>query len=170
LKGQLAVTPLFNGTFVQSFDAKGRVSVPARFRDALRAGSANPVAPAEGNATTSLVLRPSDKLQCIEVWTEANHHALIAELEKLDPLSDEYEAMAIVLFSRAYPMETDKEGRVIIPDMLLGDAGIDRADKVAFLGMGTRFELWHPSRVDERVTSAIVANKARRIKEREAAA
>lgn len=154
------MTPLFNGTFVQSFDAKGRVSVPARFRDALRAGSANPVPPTEANATTSLVLRPSDKVQCIEVWTEARHHTLIAELEKLDPLSDEYDALAIVLFSRAYPMETDKEGRVIVPDMLLSHAGIDRSDRVTFLGMGTRFELWNPALVEERVAGAISTNKA----------
>ena len=154
------MTPLFNGTFVQNFDAKGRVSVPARFRDTLRSGGARPSGASDDPA--SLILRPSDKLPCIEVWTEARHARLIEELEKLDSLSEEYEAMAISLFATASPMDTDREGRVIIPDLLLTHAGIDRRDRVTFLGMGTRFELWRPDMVEARVSNAITAERARR--------
>lgn len=159
-KGLPAVTPLFNGTFVQNFDAKGRVSVPARFRDALRSGGANPGANTDG--PVPLILRPSDRLSCIEVWTESRHHQLIAELDKLDPLSEDYEAMAITLFADACPLETDKEGRVIIPEKLLAHAKVDRTDRITFLGMGTRFELWHPDMAEERVASARAAEHARR--------
>ena len=117
---------LFNGTYVQNFDAKGRVSVPASFRVPLRAGAVSIPADSEGPVSIPLVLRPSEKTRCIEALTEVKHQALVAELEKLDPLSEEYDALATVLFADAWPIETDKEGRIIIHDTLLSHAGISR--------------------------------------------
>ena len=157
--------PLFNGTYVQNFDAKGRVSVPASFRTALRAGVTNPSALGEGPASLPMVLRPSDKSQCIEALTEIRHQALAAELEKLDPLSEEYDALATVLFADAWPVETDKEGRVIVPDALLAFAGIVREGAVAFVGIGPRFQIWHPDRVPDRKAEAraiVIRNRAPR--------
>jgi MraZ protein len=116
------------------------------------------------------VLRPSDKAQCVEALTEVKHQALAAELEKLDPLSDAYDALATVLFADAYPIETDKEGRIIVHDALLGHAGISRNGSVAFVGMGTRFQLWHPDNVPGRKAEAQAANRERMTRQREATA
>ena len=160
---------LFNGTYVQNFDAKGRVSVPASFRVALRAGAVNIAASGDGQISIPLVLRPSDKVQCIEALTEVKHQALVAELEKLDPLGEEYDALATVLFADAYPIETDKEGRIIVHDALLGHAGISRSGCVAFVGMGTRFQLWHPDNVPGRKAEAQATNRDRMARQREAA-
>jgi MraZ protein len=160
---------LFNGTYVQNFDAKGRVSIPASFRAALRAGAVSIAASGEGPVSIPLVLRPSEKVQCIEALTEAKHHALLAELEKLDPLGEEYDTLATVLFADAWPVETDKEGRVIIHDLLLEHAGISRAGSVTFVGMGTRFQLWHPDKVPAHKASAQAAYRARMARMREAA-
>ena len=162
--------PLFNGTYVQNFDAKGRVSIPASFRAALRAGAVNPIPQAEGPVSIPLVLRPSEKARCIEAMTEERHQSLAAELEKLDPLSEEYDALATVLFADAYPIETDKEGRIIVHDALLAFAGISRSASVAFVGMGTRFQLWHPDSVPARKAEAQEAYRARMARQREAAA
>jgi MraZ protein len=161
---------LFNGTFVQNFDAKGRVSIPAPFRAALRAGAVNIAASTEGPISLPLVLRPSEKVQCIEALTEARHQSQVAELEKLDPLSKEYDALATVLFADAYPVETDKEGRVIVLDMLLSHAGLSREGSVAFVGMGTRFQLWHPDNVPGHKATAQATNRERMERRREVAA
>jgi MraZ protein len=152
---------LFNGTFVQNFDAKGRVSIPALFRTALRTGTVSASAQPDGPASIPLVLRPSEKTRCIEGLTETRHQALVDELEKLDPLSDEYDALATVLFADAWPIETDREGRVIIPEPLLRHAGIMRDGSVAFIGLGTRFQIWHPENVDGHKAAARDANRAR---------
>jgi MraZ protein len=149
---------LFNGTYVQNFDAKGRVSVPASFRVALRAGIVSLAAIDEGPVSIPLVLRPSDKAACIEAQTEQKHAALVAELEKLDPLGD------------AWPVETDREGRVIIPDALLSHAGISRSGAVAFVGMGTRFQLWQPENVAAHKAAQHSANRARATRPRDVAA
>jgi MraZ protein len=161
---------LFNGTYVQNFDAKGRVSVPAQFRIPLRAGAVSIPASIDGPVSIPMVLRPSEKAQCIEALTEEKHQALVAELEKLDPLSEEYDALATVLFADAWPIETDKEGRIIVHDALLGHAGIARSGSVAFVGMGTRFQLWHPDNVPGHKASAQAANRARMARLREAVA
>ena len=160
---------LFNGTYVQNFDAKGRVSIPASFRAALRAGAVNIAASNDGPVSIPMVLRPSDKARCIEALTEVKHQALAAELEKLDPLSEEYDALATVLFADAWPVETDKEGRVIVHDLLLGHAGISRTGSVAFVGMGTRFQLWHPDNVPGHKALAQATNRERMARQREAA-
>jgi MraZ protein len=160
---------LFNGTYVQNFDAKGRVSIPASFRAALRAGAVN-IPDIDGPVSIPLVLRPSEKVRCIEALTEIRHQALVAELEKLDPLSQEYDALATVLFADAYPIETDKEGRIIVHDALLGHAGISRGGSVSFVGMGTRFQLWHPDNVSGHKASAQTINRDRMARTREAAA
>jgi MraZ protein len=160
---------LFNGTYVQNFDAKGRVSIPASFRVALRAGAVSIPGSGDGPISIPVVLRPSEKVRCIEALTEVRHQALVAELEKLDPLSEEYDALATVLFSDAYPIETDKEGRIIIHDTLLGFAGISRTGSVAFVGMGTRFQLWNPDDVHGRKAEAQATNSARMARQRELA-
>ena len=152
---------LFNGTFIQNFDAKGRVSIPALFRTALRGGAVNAIPQTEGPVSIPLVLRPSEKTRCIEGLTETRHQALVDELEKLDPLSDAYDALATVLFADAWPIETDKEGRVIIPDPLLRHAGIARDGSVAFIGLGTRFQIWHPDNVADHKAAARDAVRAR---------
>lgn len=161
---------LFNGTYVQNFDAKGRVSIPASFRIALREGAVSIPVASDGPVSIPLVLRPSDKAQCIEALTEVKHQALLAELEKLDPLSEEYDALATVLFADAWPVETDKEGRVIVHEALLGHAGISRKGGVAFVGMGTRFQLWHPDNVPGRKAEAQASFRERMARQREAAA
>jgi len=161
---------LFNGTYVQNFDAKGRVSIPSPFRAALRAGAVSPIAPTDGPVSIPLVLRPSEKIRCIEAMTEVRHQALVSELDKLDPLSEEYDALATVLFADAYPIETDKEGRVIVHEALLNHAGIARSGGIAFVGMGTRFQLWHPDNVLAHKAEAQAAYRDRMSRRREGVA
>ena len=64
----------FLGTHQNRLDAKGRVSVPAAFRAALKAGN-------EANGT-HLVLRPSHQHPCIEAWPAAVFEALAEPLNR----------------------------------------------------------------------------------------
>jgi MraZ protein len=130
----------------------------------------NPVPLSEGQVSIPLVLRPSEKANCVEALTEMRHQALVAELDKLDPLSEAYDALATVLFADAWPVETDREGRVIVPETLLAHAGITRDGRVAFVGMGTRFQLWHPDNVSGRKAEARDAYRERIARQREVAA
>jgi MraZ protein len=159
---------LFSGTHYQNFDSKGRVSVPASFRNALRESSSIAAA-APGPISIPLVLRPSNQARCIDGWTENRFSDLQAELDKLDPLSVEREALATVVFGDAHVMETDKEGRIIIDADLLSFAGIARGGQIAFLGLGTQFQIWDPDAVAEWKAAAQAINNERVASHRRAA-
>ena len=124
----------FLGTHQNRLDAKGRVSVPAPFRNALRSDD-------ESNAT-HLVLRPSHQHRCIEAWPGAVFEALSEPLNRLDLFSQAHDDLAASLYSDAFPVEADKEGRIVLPDSLISYAGLSEA--VVFMGLGRIFQIWEP--------------------------
>ena len=125
----------FLGTHLNRIDAKGRVSVPAPFRASLRA---TPDA-----ATTPIVLRPSHKYSCIEAWPVPVFETLAGSLDRLDMFSDEHDDLAAALYADAYPVDADKEGRIVLPETLAAHAGLQ--DAVMFMGTGRTFQIWEPA-------------------------
>jgi MraZ protein len=122
----------FLGTHQNRLDAKGRVSVPAVFRAALK----------NLENSSGLILRPSHKHSCIEAWPGGIFSALARPLEALDLFSEAHDDMAAVLYADAYPIDTDKDGRILLPDSLVSHAGL--IDTVVFIGMGRIFQIWEP--------------------------
>jgi MraZ protein len=141
----------FMGTHQNRLDAKGRVSIPASFRTVLRGG--------EGDGPASLVLRPSHRHACIEGWPPAVFAALSAPLEKLDVFSDDQEDLAAALYADAWPMEADKEGRIVLPDNLKSHAGL--VESVVFMGLGATFQIWEPKAAEQRRNAARERVRAR---------
>lgn len=144
----------FLGTHQNRLDAKGRVSVPAPFRALLKAQSSS-----QGPGI-SLVLRPSHQHPCIEAWPEHAFQALAEPLERLDHFSEEHEDLAAALYADAYPMETDKEGRIVLPDSLVAHAGLTEA--VVFMGLGKTFQIWEPQAAERRRAEARERARERR--------
>jgi MraZ protein len=124
----------FLGTHTNRLDAKGRVSIPAAFRSALRP-------PAEGGA--GLILRPSHKSPCIEGWPAGAFARLAEPLDELDTFSEAHDALAAALYADAHASEPDKEGRIVLPSDLIGHAAL--ADNVMFIGLGKLFQIWEPA-------------------------
>ena len=132
------------GTHQTRFDAKGRMSVPAPFRAALRAGAE------DGNA--SLVLRPSHKHPCIEGWPAAAFQNLAASFDRLDIFSADQDDLTTALYADAWPVEPDKEGRIVVPDSLVQHAGL--TESVVFMGLGRLFHIWEPAAASRRIAAA----------------
>ena len=145
---------LFIGTHQNKLDAKGRVSVPAPFRSVLKKMSRA----GEGAAAASLVLRPSHQYACIEGWTEFGFEALSTPLENLNQFSAEHDDFVLALFADACAMETDKEGRILLPPELVEHAGL--TDTVSFIGTNRTFQIWEPAAGARRVAEAKAAVKA----------
>jgi MraZ protein len=138
----------FLGTHQNRLDAKGRVSVPAPFRAALRQDREN-----NGNGHgAQLVLRPSHKHPCIEAWPAEAFTALAEPLERFDVFSEEHDDLASTLYADAYPVETDKEGRIVLPDPLIAHAGL--GESVVFMGLGRIFQIWEPQAAERRRAEA----------------
>jgi MraZ protein len=133
----------FLGTHQNRLDAKGRVSVPASFRAGLRAQGGE----LEGGGV-AMILRPSHKHPCIEAWPPGTFGALAAPLERLDLFSEDHDDMASALYADAYPVESDKEGRIVLPEALLAHAGIEGS--MTFMGLGRIFQIWQPEAAEKR--------------------
>ena len=136
----------FLGSHQNKLDAKGRVSVPAQFRTALRQSG-------DGNGTgVQLVLRPSHFHPCIEAWPPGEFETLATPLAQYSRLSAEHQDLAASIYADAYPVEADKEGRILIPAQLAEHAGLGEA--VVFMGMGATFEIWEPAAAARRRAEA----------------
>lgn len=135
---------VFLGTHQNRFDAKGRVSIPASFRSALRARAQSEDA--------LVVLRPSHLHPCIEAWPSATFATLAGPVEALDIFSDDHDDLAASLYADAYPIDADKEGRIILPDVLKRHANL--TDEISFMGLGRVFQLWEPEAAAARRNAA----------------
>jgi len=124
---------MFRGHYEHAIDAKGRTSIPARFRDQLAAAN-----------DLRLVVTPALFDPCLHVhpmkaWEELE--GKIAALPQFDP--------NVVAFRRKYlsaavEAEFDKAGRILIPPMLREHA--DLSKEVLWAGMGRTAELWSRER------------------------
>ena len=152
----------FLGTHQNRLDAKGRVSVPAPFRAALRnGGDANGNSATTGMASAQLVLRPSHQYRCIEAWPVAVFHALAAPLDRLDLFSEDHDDLASTLYAEAFPAETEKEGRIVLPD--IADCARRTARGRGVRGLGRTFQIWEPEAASAAWAEARERTCARRL-------
>ena len=121
----------FKGGPVLTLDAKGRIAVPARWRDELMA-----------TVNGQLVICKS-QARCLSLYPKVVWDDLEAALHDL-PTKDE--AWVRVLIGSAVDVEIDAASRVLIPPELRAWAGLER--DVIFMGMRDKFELWDTVRYD----------------------
>ncbi len=123
---------LFLSQFVNSIDKKGRVSVPASYRQS--AGCSENF--------FGIVVYQSIRNHCIEACSLARLQELAKMIQFLDPYSDERDAFETVILGGAVQLSFDPEGRVVIPKHLLEFADLDI--QANFVGKGQVFEIWNP--------------------------
>jgi MraZ protein len=131
----------FLGTFENKVDRKGRVSVPATFRQNLAQTSFQGV-----------VVFASHKAEAIEACSMDFMAELSENVDSYDLFSEAQEDLAATLFADSHQLAFDGEGRIMLPDDLCAHAGI--TDKAAFMGMGKTFRIWEPARLAEFKLSA----------------
>lgn len=122
---------LFLSTFEKQIDKKGRVSVPAPFRAALA-----------GQAFHGIIAYSSFVNPCIEACGIERIEKLYAQIEALDPFSEERDAFTTAILGGSQQLGFDGEGRVMLPEALIAEAKIDGA--CVFVGKGATFEIWEP--------------------------
>lgn len=121
----------FISQVVNRLDAKGRVSVPAPFRQVLAQQHM------EGFYCAKSATYPT-----LNGYGEDLLVDLDQNLKHLNPLSADYAAQATNVYGDANFLEFDGEGRVRLPDELIAHAGIQ--ERVLFLGLNRIFEVWNP--------------------------
>jgi MraZ protein len=118
------VGPMFLGTHAPRLDEKGRLVLPAKFRDGLADG---------------LVMVKGQE-HSIVVWPAAAFATYAERLNEASRSDSRVRAHLRVLFSGAFDEVPDKQGRVTVPAALREYAGLDR--DVVVVGNGPTFEIW----------------------------
>lgn len=121
----------FTDTIASKIDAKGRVSVPAKFRQVL-----------EREEASSFYLIPSIAHQALEGYGPKGMRDLAERLAPLDRFSDESDALAMQFFADSTELVWDGDNRVKIPEALLAHANI--TSDILFAGLGEKFQVWEP--------------------------
>ena len=118
---------MFRGSFFHTIDEKGRIIIPARFRDVIKAGGGDGV----------MISRMDKSLfaYTFEEW------AIIEN--KLLTLAEKSEYMRRfrrVFVGGAFECNSDKQGRILIPPILRQYSEIDR--ETVLVGVLDHFEIW----------------------------
>ncbi len=125
----------FTGVHVNRIDRKGRVSVPAPFRNTLsrQAFHGIVVYPATNGA-------PAFDGCGIDLL-----EGLSARFASTNPFDAAYDNARMAIFSQVEQLAFDGQGRVMLPKRILQHTQID--DHVAFAGLGDKFQIWEPERL-----------------------
>jgi MraZ protein len=119
---------MFIGTYEHTIDEKSRLTLPARFREALGDG----VVLARG-------LDGNVAVYSRETWKVT----VETRISSLDPLSREARELRRFFFSGAAEADLDRQGRILVPAVLTRHAGLER--EVVVAGNYDHLELWNPS-------------------------
>ncbi len=115
---------MFLGTHNPRLDDKGRLILPAKFRDELAGG---------------LVITKGQE-RCLYGFPMAEFRRIADELQKAPMTNKAARAYSRVFFASAHDQEPDKQGRVAIPPHLREYAALDR--DLAVIGASSRIEIW----------------------------
>ena len=115
---------MFLGTHSPRLDEKGRLILPAKFRDELADG---------------LVLTRGQE-RCIYVFSQKEFEKVHEQMRQAPLSSRQARDYIRVFLSGASDEVPDKQGRVTIPPALRSYAGLGR--ELAVIGAGTRAEIW----------------------------
>lgn len=112
------------GTHTPRLDDKGRVVLPAKFREELTAG----------------VVMTKGQDRCVVLWPAAQFDAYAQRLNEASRSNAAVRSYLRVLFSSAFDQTPDKQGRVSVPPALREFAGLER--DVVIAGNGATAEIW----------------------------
>lgn len=122
---------MFMGEYLHSIDNKGRLILPAKFRDEL--------------GDTFIATKGLDN--CLFVYTRTEWAILEEKLKKLPLAKPEARAFVRFFFSGAAELDCDKQGRVLLPANLREHAGLEK--DVVVIGVSTRIEVWDKTAWEE---------------------
>jgi MraZ protein len=119
---------MFLGQFQHNLDDKGRLMIPARYRDLLEGGA--------------FITQGFDK--CLMVMTESYFQQVYDRIEAMNLTDPTARLLRRLILSNAYPVEVDKVGRIVVPQNLRAFLGIENGELIV-AGQGEYFEVWTPA-------------------------
>jgi MraZ protein len=128
---------MFLGHFQHNLDDKGRLMIPARFREMLEGGA--------------YITQGFDK--CLMVMTEAYFAQVYERLEMMSLTDPDARLLRRQILANAYGVEVDKVGRILVPQNLRAFLQLD--GEAILAGQGEYFEVWRPAEWNEQMTQLL---------------
>lgn len=128
---KLVTNRVFMGEYNHTVDAKGRVIIPAKFREAL--------------GDTFVVTKGLDG--CLFVFAMDEWSSFEEKLRTLPIANKDARKFTRFFFAGAADVEPDKQGRVLIPNNLREFGGLTK--DVVLVGVSNRVEIWDKERYEE---------------------
>jgi MraZ protein len=129
---------VFFGETAINLDAKGRLAIPTRYRDAI-----------QERCGGRLVLTYSAfDSGALYMYPEQEWERVRDEVTALSTFNPGHRSLQRKLVGSASAVEPDGNGRIQIPQTLRQVAGLER--RVALLGMGNRFEIWNETVLNQK--------------------
>lgn len=119
---------MFLGYFQHNLDDKGRLMIPARYRDLLEGGA--------------FITQGFDK--CLMVMTEPYFKQVYERIEAMNLADPTARLLRRLILANAYPVEADKIGRILVPQNLRAFLGVESGELIV-AGQGDYFEVWTPA-------------------------
>lgn len=119
---------IFRGINNLALDAKGRMAMPARYRERL-------METCGGRLVVTV-----DKDSCLLVYPLPEWEIIEAQLIALPSLNKQARLLQRLLIGHATEVELDSQGRILLPTMLREYAKMDK--KLVLIGQGKKFEIW----------------------------
>ena len=118
---------MFLGQYQHNLDDKGRLMIPARYRELLAAGA--------------FIAQGFDN--CLMVMTEVYFQQVYDRINAMNLADGTARLLRRLILSSAYPVEVDKVGRILVPQNLRQVIMLENEAIVA--GQGEYFEVWTPA-------------------------
>ena len=120
----------FTGEYQYSLDTKGRINIPAKFRQSL----------SKDNQNTFIATRGQDP--CIWIYPLIEWKKIEDELRKLSSASGIHRTFVRQIARSATPSTCDKQGRIMISPSLISYSSLNR--ETLIIGMINKIEIWNP--------------------------
>lgn len=128
---------MFRGVHNINLDTKGRMAVPARYRQLLH----------ESN-DGALVVTIDTEEACLLVYPLKEWEPIQAKIEALPSFNPAARRIQRLIIGHATDIDMDANGRLLLPAPLREYAGLDK--KMVMMGQGNKFELWDEAHWSER--------------------
>ncbi len=127
----MAMAISFTGKTNLNLDERGRIGVPTRYREELRVSS-------EGKVWVTIPPEPSEKR--LLIYSGPAWEKVAARVHRQNNSKGYVRHARRRMIGHAAEVELDRNGRVLIPQVLRDYAGLEK--KVVLAGVGDCFELW----------------------------
>lgn len=139
--------PGFSGKYYYTLDPKGRIIIPAPFREILSA-----------NYNSKLIFTNDAFDRCLCAYPISEWNELMEKVKEKPQTLEAVRYFMRRVIGSAIECEIDRQGRVLVPSALRTDAGLN--NEVVLMGQGNRIEIWDRGELEKVADPSKIDRKA----------